>query len=433
MSSRDKKDARRVNAAFEFQDASSSSNRRRGGGPGGGGGGNGGGRDRGQRDSQPQLAPRPTQGSDSYRNPIGANLTTSGDVNNSLEPSRHQTPSPPPPSMDPVTAERYTAIFARLRNLTEHHTNAIAGVKLALRDYTASQSGARDLISTVWNTLDRDLDATASIINLVVDFLEDEEKKMDLLSAWNAFKIERRRELPDLIIVPASAGVDYASIANSRVLSAHRVAPPPRQAQRAVWDRVAQAAERGATFPPLRMQPQQQQHQPPSHGSTPLHAPQPLPPGPTTGSRKRGTRNTAWSASAATVSAAGSGGSNTANNTPALSQGGKSQPAAPPPAPALSNAAFPTLPSSAVPRSRPVVSARSSQIQHILGSAPPLTSAWAPGRPAQDEAVGARDAEETTPPVDVATGGKKKGKGKQKQTLFTFGSYPSAAGTGRQD
>src|SRR6266704_2276541 len=70
------------------------------------------------------------------------------------------------------------------------------------------------------------------------------------------------------------------------------------------------------------MRPLQQQQQPPSHGSRPLHAPQPLPPGPTPGSRKQGMRNTAWSASAASVSAS-SGGSNTANNTPALSQGGK--------------------------------------------------------------------------------------------------------------
>jgi len=35
--------------------------------------------------------------------------------------------------------------------------------------------------------LDCDLDAAASIINLVVDFLEDEEKTTDLLSAWNMF------------------------------------------------------------------------------------------------------------------------------------------------------------------------------------------------------------------------------------------------------
>jgi hypothetical protein len=312
-----------------------------------------------------------------------------------------------------------------LRTVSNHPANAVAGVKLALRDYTASQSGARDLISTVWNTLDRDLDATASIINLVVDFLEDEEKKTDLLGAWNSFKIERRREFPDIIVLPAGSGTNYAGIADERVLtatSAHR-AVQPRQAQRAVWDRVAQAAERGATFPPLRTPPQHQQW-PPSHGTTPLHTPQPLPPGPTPGGRKQGTRNTAWSASATSVSA-GSGGGNSGNSTPALSQGGKPPPAPPPPA--FSNAAFPTLPSSAAPRARPVTSARSSQLQHILGSAPPTTSAWAPGRGAQDEGAGAREAEEIPPAVESAAGGKKKGKGKQKQTLFMFGSYPSAS------
>src|SRR6266581_9535534 len=70
------------------------------------------------------------------------------------------------------------------------------------------------------------------------------------------------------------------------------------------------------------MRPLQQQQQPPSHGSRPLHAPQPLPPGPTPGSRKQGMCNIAWSTSAASVSTS-SGGSNTANNTLALSQGGK--------------------------------------------------------------------------------------------------------------
>jgi hypothetical protein len=106
MSSRDKKDARRVNAAFEFQDAPSSSGRRRGGGPGGGGGGgnSGGGRERGLRDLQPQIAPRPT--SESRHSLFGAHVTTERDANDSSpEPSRQQAPSPPPQSMDPITAE----------------------------------------------------------------------------------------------------------------------------------------------------------------------------------------------------------------------------------------------------------------------------------------------------------------------------------------
>ncbi|KAI0293559.1 hypothetical protein BC826DRAFT_1104999 [Russula brevipes] len=404
MSSRDKKDARRVNAVFEFQDPSSGSTRRRGGGPSGGG--SGGGRERGQHDSQ------------------------QGDTNETPpQPNRNQAPSPPPPSMDPITAERYTAVFTRLRTLTAHPTSSVAGVKLALRDYTASQSGARDLISTVWNTLDRDLDATASIINLVVDFLEDEEKKTDLLGAWNTFKIERRRELPD-VIVPTGASTDYAHIADGRVLSAAsaRRAAPPRQVQRAVWDRVARAAARGATFPSL---PQQQRSQPRSA------APPPAPQAPS--ARKRGARNTAWSASAAGVGVGAGGGSSNSNdnNTAPVTSQNVKPPSVPaptpaPPAPALTNSAFPTLPSSVAPRAPPIVSARTSQLQHILGSAPPATSAWAPGRATQDESGVASEAEEAAAPAEVAAAGKKKGKGKQKQTLFMFGSYPSA-GAGKQD
>ncbi|KAI9459453.1 hypothetical protein BJY52DRAFT_1084852, partial [Lactarius psammicola] len=423
MSTRDKKDVRRVNAAFEFQDASSSSNRRRGGGPGGS---SGGGREREQRDPQPQIAPRPISGSDSRRNRFGAHLTTEGDASDlSPGPSRHQTPSPPPPSMDPVTGERYTAIFVRLRNLAPHPTNAIAGVKLALRDYTASQSGARDLISTVWSILDRDLDATASIVNLIIDFLEDEEKKTALLSAWNGFKVERRREFPDLM--PTSIGSDYAGIADGRTLNAAtaRRAAGPRQAQRAVWDRVAQAAEGGASFPPLRKQVRQPQAMAPHHRTQ--HAPT----GPTPNFRKQSARNTAWSASAAGVSSGGggSGGGNNdnGNGVPVSSQSGRPPAAPPPPAPSLTDSAFPTLPGSAAPRARPIVSARTSQLQHILGSAPPSTSAWAPGRAAQDEVAGGGEGEEVVVAAGAAPvpGGKKKGKQKQKQMLFMLGSYPS--------
>ena len=317
------------------------------------------------------------------------------------------------------------AIFVRLRNLAPHPTNAIASVKLALRDYTASQSGARDLISTIWSILDQDLDATASVVNLIVDFLEDEEKKTALLSAWNGFKIERRREFPDLM--PTSVGTDYAGIADGRTLNAAtaRRAAGPRQAQWAVWDRVAQAAERGASFPALRTQGTQ--------GVAPSRT-QHAPPGPTPNFRKQSGRNTAWSASAAGVSnSTGGGVNNNGNATSASSQGGRPPAAPPPPAPALTDSAFPTLPGSVTPRARPIVSARNSQLHHILGSAPPTTSAWAPGRATPDEVVGGREGEVVSVTTEAAAspGGKKKGKQKQKQRLFMLGSYPS--GTGRQE
>lgn len=59
-----------------------------------------------------------------------------------------------------------------------------------MRGFRASESSARDLISTVWTVLDQNVDDTASIINAVVDILEEDDKKKDLLSAWNGFKIE---------------------------------------------------------------------------------------------------------------------------------------------------------------------------------------------------------------------------------------------------
>jgi hypothetical protein len=78
----------------------------------------------------------------------------------------------------------------RLRSLAPHPAIAIPAVKAAMRGFRASESSARDLISTVWNILDQNLDDTASVVNAVVDLLEEEDKKKDLLNSWNGFKIE---------------------------------------------------------------------------------------------------------------------------------------------------------------------------------------------------------------------------------------------------
>ena len=65
-----------------------------------------------------------------------------------------------------------------------------ASIKTAVPEYRTNESSAYDLISTVWNVLDQNIHDTASIINAVVDFLEEEEKKYDLLAAWNEFEID---------------------------------------------------------------------------------------------------------------------------------------------------------------------------------------------------------------------------------------------------
>lgn len=69
---------------------------------------------------------------------------------------------------------------------------AVGAVELSLRSYRNSESAARDLISSIWNVLDQNLDASATIVNMIVDLLDEEDKKKDLLSAWNGFKLEVR-------------------------------------------------------------------------------------------------------------------------------------------------------------------------------------------------------------------------------------------------
>ena len=187
MSARDKRDARRVEAQFEFEDAGGAPGRR-------------GRRDRGDREREreppphaaapPGGASRPQAAGARRREAFGGNLTadSGGGGSTSQQASRRQTPSPEPGEADP----RVNALASRLAGLAPNPTTAVPAVKAAIRSYRASESGARDLISTVWNVLDRNLDGTASIVNALVDLVEEDDKKRGLLTAWNGFKVEVR-------------------------------------------------------------------------------------------------------------------------------------------------------------------------------------------------------------------------------------------------
>lgn len=191
MSARDKRDARRVQAEFEFEEVGGAPGRR-------------GRRDRGDRERErepPPHAPptaqppgangsRPQAAGARRREAFGGNLTANG-ASLQANSSRRQSPSPSPADGDP----RLSALVARVASLAPNPTNAIPAVKAAVRSYRATESAARDLISTVWSILDRNLDGTASVVNVLVDAIDEEDKKRDLLSAWNGFKLEVRHSL----------------------------------------------------------------------------------------------------------------------------------------------------------------------------------------------------------------------------------------------
>ncbi len=79
--------------------------------------------------------------------------------------------------------------------LTSNSSSAISAIKSSIVSFRASESTARDLISTFYNVFERDLDATASLIVTLVDLLDNDEKRTDLLQSWNGFKIEVRPHL----------------------------------------------------------------------------------------------------------------------------------------------------------------------------------------------------------------------------------------------
>lgn len=79
---------------------------------------------------------------------------------------------------------------ARFSALTNGSSSALQAVKASIRSYRATESSARDLITTVYNVLEQDLNKTSTIVGNIADILDDEEKRGDLLSSLNGFKVE---------------------------------------------------------------------------------------------------------------------------------------------------------------------------------------------------------------------------------------------------
>ncbi|TBU65357.1 hypothetical protein BD310DRAFT_863934 [Dichomitus squalens] len=418
MSARDKRDARRVEAQFEFEET-------------GGGAGRRGRRDRGDREREreppphivapPGGASRPQAAGARRREAFGGNLTADGGngASSSQQPSRRQTPSPEPGDADP----RLSALTVRMAGLAPNPTTAVPAVKAAIRSYRASESGARDLISTVWNVLDRNLNGTASIVNTLVDLVDEEDKKRDLLTAWNGFKVEQRNQFPEL--VPTTTGLEWAGVTSGRVLNAKSSTATRSSAQssRQLWDRVARAA---ASTPAS--------HNQASTSSAPTSAPRAAPgphafpplgggagPSVTTTPFRQPQRTTPWASSAASAA--------TSSPVPAVraptSVPGPGARAKPGPS-VLSKAAFPELPTTNSIRVPKAAVSGNQSLRKILGGSAPTQAAWSGDSGGSGSNAAAEPAQADGDAAGAGNGGgKKKGKGKQKQTLFTLGSIPA--------
>jgi len=321
--------------------------------------------------------------------------------------------------------------------MAQNPVNAVPAIKAAIRGYRASESSARDLILTVFKIMDDNLDHTASTINGLVDLLDEEDKKQDLLASWKGFNLEvctlvlipvnqlrlilykkQRRNFPDL--VPQSISGEYAGITSGRVLNAkHSTATRSSRPTRQVWDRVAAVASSSSALPRPRQYPStpgqsQSSRFPPLPSAHPSSssATNPVP------GFRQPKRTTPWSASG---SAAAGSRAVEPRSVPALPKVAKNDKP-----PKLDNDLFPELPASSTARERPQVSGNQS-LKRILKSTGPTVSAWHPGNSSGNGDGGVETNADDEIGAEEGMGGKKgkKGKGKQKQMLFTLGSFPT--------
>jgi len=246
--------------------------------------------------------------------------------------------------------------------------------------------------------------------------------------------LEQRRQFPELL--PTAVGGNFAGIASGRVLNAKHSTKSrsSQKSSRAVWERVAQAASSSSApsastsslnqFPALERFPVLQ--------AASLSGPAIRPP-------SQGQRMTPWTGSVMGSSSAPARPAEAkVQVVPTLQRSTSNSSKKSQRLPKLTSSQFPELPSSSAPRQKPSMGGNSS-LKNILGvSAGPSVAAWQAGA---SESVSVISSDfvglNVTETLDVGGeagsmqgggGGQwkgRKGKGKQKQTLFTLGSFPA--------
>ncbi|KAK8854623.1 hypothetical protein IAR55_003362 [Kwoniella newhampshirensis] len=339
-----------------------------------------------------------------------------------------------------ATYRRHAELLSRVAMLTSDSTVKLSSFRSAVRQFKNNESGAKDLLDTLFHVFDRDVDTTAGIIREVASLFNGEgeaDKQNAILEALNAFRVEQRDQFPSLGgNTPTGLGSNYAGIASGKILNAKRATQTGgARHSRSVWDRVEAAAASQPINKPTRANPNGRFV--PGSG-LPLRSNAAFPSlaaGPSTshgGSSRSTHHSTPW-----VGGGAGSSSKSPTALTGPIIRSVNYPVAAPSKAKPLNNSAFPSLPSSATKPATTAAerkalftkpTARDESIKRILSPGPspaPVSNGWGEvtnGMEAMSLGGGqAHDCEGSAAPVKGG-GGKKKGKGKQ--LLFSVSARP---------
>ncbi|KAJ9475581.1 E3 ubiquitin-protein ligase HEL2 [Pseudozyma hubeiensis] len=234
LSSRERRDALRIEAGFTYDDPSAGSSRS---GSGGGGGKKGKGRANGAAEAREEN-----------RDVLGVSALASRAHVPGAGPANHQSrramfgsgltnPNPAPPqgvSADRPrtitdtrsTEQRHQAYMDKVTSLLQTDSS-ITSFRHAVRLFKNNESSARDLISTFHSLVGDQSEECATLVNGMIDLL-DGEKREEMGRAWNEWRLERT-QFPSLTGVGREGGT-LKSIKKSS------------SANTAVWENVERAA-----------------------------------------------------------------------------------------------------------------------------------------------------------------------------------------------
>ncbi|KAL5490244.1 hypothetical protein ACEPAI_5077 [Sanghuangporus weigelae] len=404
MSAKDIKEARRLETNFEFSDNRGAGTRRRE-------------RDRetdSNREAPSRAIVQQNRPLDRRREGFGGTLTGQSESESNAPAVQGNGRSSPSPgrNIDPETARRHAAFMGRVAQLTSNSSAAETSVRSAIRSFRASESTARDVVSTFYNLVNRDLEATASLIAPLVDLLDDEGKRKELLETFNGFKIEQRQQFPDLI--PGGQGSAYAGVASGRVLNVKHSTQPRRNAGQ-IWDRVARAATSSSSVPAFSGSSSRLLERFPAlPRASPAAA---VPSNTVIPAFRQQQKSTPWSSSSSSAAVIAPAATNPRTFSVKVNESSSR------PATALSRSAFPSLPSAA-PRVKPPMSGNKS-LRNIVSASTTATNAWNASN--EDPTVEQTTEGNTEEGINEEPQQPRKGKrkGKEKVTLFTLGTFPT--------
>lgn len=324
----------------------------------------------------------------------------------------------PREDVDDATAARHAALLSRVSMLVGDSPTKLASFRSAVRQFKNNESGAKDMVDTLFYVLDQDREATAGVGREIANLFDsqgDKEKQQAVLAAVNTFRIQQEEQFPALGGAPTGVGTNWAGVSSGRILSAKRATHTGRGSSnsRAVWDRVEAAAAQ-----PRATAGANGRHVPGATGPSRL-APGNFP-SLAGGSLRPSTHSTPWA----------SGGAGSSSKTPSALAGPQIRsvnfPTGGSKKPVVNKAAFPSLPSAGKSRAEERAAlftkptARDESIARIRGTAltlPPAARWGSSGDAADGVAAMSMDDAEVPKPQS-----KKKGKGKQ--LLFSVSTRP---------